>query len=135
MCYILCMTRCSVCYVVSSAGGFEGGPRLRFFCLEKRVTFFPHFLCRLDFCVHCWAVFRHMVFHRCFSISGQGIRVVDKSNSLDWGFGCRWLLLHDVNEYRICWFSRFGFPWEKSLCNVCIFHCIFSIILLKICLQ
>jgi hypothetical protein len=21
-------------------------------------------------------------------------------------------------EYRICWFSRFGFPREKSLCNV-----------------
>jgi hypothetical protein len=30
-----------------------------------------------------------------------------------------------MNEYRICWFSRFGFPGEKSLCNVCIFHCIF----------
>jgi hypothetical protein len=33
--------------------------------------------------------------------------------------------MYDVNEYRICWFSRFGFPGEKSLCNVCIFHCIF----------
>jgi hypothetical protein len=31
-----------------------------------------------------------------------------------------------MNEYRICWFSRFGFLGEKSLCNVCIFHCIFS---------
>jgi hypothetical protein len=30
-----------------------------------------------------------------------------------------------MNEYRICWFSRFGFPGEKYLCNVCIFHCIF----------
>jgi hypothetical protein len=25
-----------------------------------------------------------------------------------------------MNEYRICWFSHFGFPREKSLCNVCI---------------
>jgi hypothetical protein len=25
-----------------------------------------------------------------------------------------------MNEYRICWFSRFGFLGEKSLCNVCI---------------
>jgi hypothetical protein len=33
-----------------------------------------------------------------------------------------------MNEYRICWFSRFGFPGEKSLCNVCIYHCIFSIV-------
>jgi hypothetical protein len=40
-----------------------------------------------------------------------------------------------MNEYRICWFSRFGFPGEKSLCNVCIFHCIFSVLLLKIYLQ
>jgi hypothetical protein len=40
-----------------------------------------------------------------------------------------------MNEYRICWFSRFGFLGEKSLCNVCICHCIFSVLLLKICLQ
>jgi hypothetical protein len=39
------------------------------------------------------------------------------------------------NEYRICWFSRFRFPGEKSLCNVCIFHCFFSILLLKVSLQ
>jgi hypothetical protein len=31
--------------------------------------------------------------------------------------------------------SRFGFLGEKSLFNVCIFHCIFSILLLKNCLQ
>jgi hypothetical protein len=40
-----------------------------------------------------------------------------------------------VNEYRISWFSQFGFPGEKSMCNVYIFHCIFYVILLKICLQ
>jgi hypothetical protein len=26
-----------------------------------------------------------------------------------------------MNEYRICWFSRFGFPGENSLCHVCVF--------------
>jgi hypothetical protein len=26
-----------------------------------------------------------------------------------------------MNEYRICWFSWFGFLGEKSMCNVCIF--------------
>jgi hypothetical protein len=41
----------------------------------------------------------------------------------------------NMNEYRICWFSRFGFSGDKSLCNFCIFHCIFYVLLLKICLQ
>ena len=40
-----------------------------------------------------------------------------------------------MNEYRICWYSRFGFPREKNLCNVCICHCIFYVLLLNICLQ
>ena len=31
-------------------------------------------------------------------------------------------------EYNICWFSRFGFLGEKYLCNVCICHCIFSVL-------
>jgi hypothetical protein len=35
-----------------------------------RMKFLPHFSCCLDFHVHCWAVFRHMVFFRWFSISG-----------------------------------------------------------------
>jgi hypothetical protein len=43
--------------------------------------------------------------------------------------------MYGMNEYRICGFSQFEFPGEKSLCNVCIFHCIFYVILLKICLQ
>jgi hypothetical protein len=37
-------------------------PPIMFFFLGKHVTFFPHFLCCLDFRVHCWEVFRHMVF-------------------------------------------------------------------------
>jgi hypothetical protein len=40
-----------------------------------------------------------------------------------------------MNKYRICWFSCYGFLGEKSLCNVCICHCIFYVLLLKICLQ
>jgi hypothetical protein len=40
-----------------------------------------------------------------------------------------------MNEYEICWFSQFGFPGENPLCDVCICHCIFSVLLLKICLQ
>jgi hypothetical protein len=32
--------------------------------------------------------------------------------------------MYDMNEYKICWFSRFVFPGEKSPCNVYIFHCI-----------
>jgi hypothetical protein len=36
-----------------------------------------------------------------------------------------------MNEYRKSWFSWFGFPGEKSMCNVRISHCIFSVLLLK----
>jgi hypothetical protein len=57
-------------------GGLRGGCRgviaplrrgygvspLRKKILGKRVTFFPCLLCRLDFHVHCWAVFWYMVF-------------------------------------------------------------------------
>jgi hypothetical protein len=39
-----------------------------------------------------------------------------------------------MNEYRIWWFFRFWFVGGKSMCNVCIFHCIFYVLLLKICL-
>jgi hypothetical protein len=37
-------------------------PPRKFFYLGKRVTFLPHFFCHLDFHVHCWVVFQHMVF-------------------------------------------------------------------------
>jgi hypothetical protein len=30
---------------------------------------FPHFLCSLDFCVHCWVFFQHMVFFDGFLFS------------------------------------------------------------------
>jgi hypothetical protein len=32
------------------------------FFLGKRVAFLPQFSCHLNFSVHCWTVFRHMVF-------------------------------------------------------------------------
>jgi hypothetical protein len=35
-----------------------------------------------------------------------------------------------LNEYNICWFSRFGFPGEKSLCTICNCHFIFFVPLL-----
>jgi hypothetical protein len=34
--------------------------------IRKRVTFLPHFSCHLDFRIHCWTVFRHMVFSNGF---------------------------------------------------------------------
>jgi hypothetical protein len=42
--------------------GGLGAITQEFFFLRKCVTFFPHFLCHLNFCVHCWAGFSHMVF-------------------------------------------------------------------------
>jgi hypothetical protein len=41
MCYILCMSS-------SYLGNLS--------------YFLPHFSCCLNFCVHCWVVFQHMVF-------------------------------------------------------------------------
>jgi hypothetical protein len=31
-------------------------------CLGKHVAFLPRFSCHLDFHVHCWAIFRQLVF-------------------------------------------------------------------------
>jgi hypothetical protein len=68
ICYILCMS--SSVYIALVAQGGEipprGGsgivlPRKKKF-LGKRIAFLPHFSCCLDFHVHCWEVFRHIVF-------------------------------------------------------------------------
>jgi hypothetical protein len=48
-------------------------------------------------------------------------------------FYCKQCII--MNEYRICYFSKFGFPGENYMCNLCIFNYIFSILLLKIYLQ
>jgi hypothetical protein len=37
-------------------------PPKNVFCLEKCVSFLSHFPCCLNFCVHCWTNFQHMVF-------------------------------------------------------------------------
>jgi hypothetical protein len=43
--------------------GGSGAMPPRFFFASGNVShFLPHFSCYLDFHVHCWAVFRHMVF-------------------------------------------------------------------------
>jgi hypothetical protein len=39
-----------------------------------------------------------------------------------------------INEYRICLFFSVLVSRKKYLCNVCILHCIFFVLLLKICL-
>jgi hypothetical protein len=59
--------------------------------LGKHATFFPHYLCRLDFHVHFWEVFRHMVFADgflfpvkelgFFTNPGHWVRVLDASGS------------------------------------------------------
>jgi hypothetical protein len=94
MCYILSTTSSIIFYVASReqgglgwggalgspSKGCRGGyppymrvqgqlPREKKF-LRKRVTLFPHFLCRLDFHVYCWEVFRHMVFLQWFFVNG-----------------------------------------------------------------
>jgi hypothetical protein len=49
----------------------RGASPLRiFFFLGKHVAFLPHFSCHLGFRVHCWEIFRHMVFCQFFSIFG-----------------------------------------------------------------
>jgi hypothetical protein len=53
------------------------------------------------------------------------VRVLDAAGSYMY-FYCKHC--NTMNEYRICWFSRFEFPGGKSLCNVCIFHCIFYVL-------
>jgi hypothetical protein len=73
---------CQACIGGSGASAPEN-----FFFLGKCVTFLPHFSCCLDFCVHCWVVFRHMVFANGFLFSvkelglltnpGHWVRVLD----------------------------------------------------------
>jgi hypothetical protein len=80
MCYIVCMTSINCCYIAPStrwglrgavelpfrglqwvysplAWGFRGSATKKCFGLGKRVSFFC-----LIFHVHCWVIFRHMVF-------------------------------------------------------------------------
>jgi hypothetical protein len=71
--------------------GFGGIDPKNFFFLGKCVAFLPRFSCHLDFCVLCWAVFRHMVFVDGFLFSvkelgsltnlGHWVRVLDVTDS------------------------------------------------------
>ena len=64
-------------------------PRTHF--LEKHVAFLPCFLCHLNFCIHCWVVFQHMVFADGFIFLvkelglltnlGHWVRVLDATGS------------------------------------------------------
>jgi hypothetical protein len=66
-------------------GGLRGGGAF------ERVTFFPCFLCCLNFCVHCWEFFWHMVFANGFLFlvkelglltnPGHWVRVLDATGS------------------------------------------------------
>jgi hypothetical protein len=89
MCYILCTSN-SVCVALGTQG--FGGSALEYcFYLGKRVAFLPHFLCCLDLRVHCWVVFRHMVFAVSFQFPvkelglltnpGHWVRVLDVTGS------------------------------------------------------
>jgi hypothetical protein len=59
----------------------------KYFYLGKCVSFLPYFSCHLDLRVHCWAIFRHMVFFDGFLFSvkelgfltnpGHWVRVLD----------------------------------------------------------
>jgi hypothetical protein len=75
MCYILCMTSLSVA----------------FFASRNVPHFLPRFSCHLDFRVHYWAIFRHMVFVDGFLFlvkelglltnPGHWVRVLDVTSS------------------------------------------------------
>jgi hypothetical protein len=97
MCYILCTTSLVSATLHRVHRGFAGVGEIspegsgatppRIFFLGKCVTFLPHFSCHLDFRVHCWVVFRHMVFADGFLFSvkelglltnpGHWVRVLD----------------------------------------------------------
>jgi hypothetical protein len=71
--------------------GFGGSAPDNVFFLGKHVSFLLHFLCCLVFLVHCWVVFRHMVFADGFLFSvkelwlftnlGHWVRVLDAVGS------------------------------------------------------
>jgi hypothetical protein len=70
---------------------FEGGNALDFFFPQETCHIFLHFSFHLDFHVHSWAVFQHMVFADGFLFSvkelgfltnpGDWVRVLDVDGS------------------------------------------------------
>jgi hypothetical protein len=82
MCYILCTTSPSVCYIASRVkgglrdligplrGGLGAAPLRKKKSSGNVSHFCLIFSCCLDFHVHCWGVFLHMGFFQWFSIFG-----------------------------------------------------------------
>jgi hypothetical protein len=70
-------------------GGWGAFPPRNYFFLEKRVTFFPRFSCRLNFHVHCWEVFRHMVFVDGFLFPAKELGLLTNP--------CHWVRFLDVD--------------------------------------
>jgi hypothetical protein len=70
---------------VGHTGRFEGGPLgppKIFFSSRNMWHFFPCFSCCLDFHVHCWAIFRHMVFSDGFLFSVKELGLL--TNPVHW---------------------------------------------------
>jgi len=63
--------------------GFGGSALGKLFFLGKCVAFFPFFSHRLNFHVHCWAVFRHIVFPDGFLFSVKELALF--TNPGHWG--------------------------------------------------
>jgi hypothetical protein len=133
MCYILCTTRTSVYVALGARRGVRGGwePPFRGFrggSPLRILGFFPPNFCFLSVFVSIFGWFFGTWFFAdgfLFPVKelglltnpGHWIRVLDAI----------WLLYVYcivnnvcVNEYRICWFSRFGFP-GKNICVMCVF--------------
>jgi hypothetical protein len=100
-----------------ACGGSGAVAPRNFFCLGKHIAFFASFSCHLNFHVHCWAVFRHIVFADGFLFLVKELGLL--TNPGHWVkvpiciLYCKQCIT--MNEYRICWFSWFGFPGEKSV--------------------
>ena len=104
-------------------------PRKFFFCLGKRDTYLGKRVMYLGGFFGTW--FLPMVFY--FRLRNQDFGLIQFIGLGFWMSMAPICILYckqcnTMNEYNICWFSRFGFPGEKSLCNVCICHCIFSVL-------
>jgi hypothetical protein len=92
MCYILCTTSSNVYYVASGMQGFgDNAPKNHFFASGNVSHFCLVFSCHLNFCAHCWEIFRHMVFVDGFLFPikelglltnpGHWVRVLDAAGS------------------------------------------------------
>jgi hypothetical protein len=78
-------------WAIAPYAGVQGQCPREFFFIGKQVAFLPRFSCHLDFHVHCWEVFWHMVFSNGFLFYvkelgllnnlGHWVRVLDAAGS------------------------------------------------------